>query len=177
MAGAVIPAIVSGGTSALKYLPKVVDQVKKQLPTVYAKVAEYTGKSGQTPGALAVKAAAGDKFLGQAVLETLMKNGVSPEFISKAAPVFPVEQLRSLVIDMQNIDVIERKVADSKSVDIQGDSDTVLIHDNVHITRLCKSIGIRSEALLDLVQFIQTRGPAQIVRYQKFERGHGRIPL
>jgi len=180
MAAAILPALATGGRAALQALPTVVTAVKENLPTVYAKVSEYTGRTNpkNTPDVIAQTAIVKkDRYLGQALLETLMKNGVSPDFITRAAPVFPESELRTLAVHFQQIDKVERDTADAKAAVIQGDPDEVFAHDNVHIVRLCNGMGISSNILADLCAFITTRGPAQIERYQKFERLAGRKPV
>lgn len=180
MAALVIPALQQGGKLATRYLPQIMKRVQKELPQVWNKVEEYTGKSGTSMTSIAAKAQKGpngDKYLAQASLEILMKNGVTPDFIYNVAPAFPLDQLKQLQMQFHDLDKVEQKVADTKAVEIEGDPDTILAHDNNQIVRLCRQLGISSNSLADLCAFIHTRGPAQIARYQKFENMHGRRPV
>jgi len=178
MAFAIMPALQTGGRLALQQLPTVISAVKDKLPGMYNSVVQYTQKSGKSPEEVANRAVVkNDKILGQAVLETLMRNGVTAEFINQAAPIFTVADLKAIQVKFNDIDKAERGIADTHSAQIDGDPDAVFAHDNAHIVRLCNSMGISSSVLSDLVTFVATRGPAQIKRYQAFEKASGRKPV
>jgi len=178
MAGAIIPTLAAGGRVALSALPTVVSSVKDKLPAAYDQVKAYFGKSATTPEAVAQQAVVkNDKFLAQATLEIMMRNGVSAEFIVAAAPMFTVAELRTLQMNFVQLDKAEQSMAAAHAATLDGDPDMIFAHDNVQIARLCRQLGVSSNVLADLSAFLTTRGPAQIHRYQAFEKANGRNPL
>lgn len=178
MAAALIPALQTGGRMALAQLPGVLNAVKAKMPGAYNQVVDYFGKTSKTPEqAVASAVNKNDRFMGQAILETMLRNGVTPAFITKAAPLFTEAELKSIVVSFADLDVMERGIADKSAAKEEGDPDIIFAHDNVHIERLCRSFGVSSTELADLSAFITTRGPAQITRYQRYEKANGRKPL
>lgn len=180
MATALIPVLRAGGTAAIQALPGVIDAVKKNAPAAYEKVSDLVGKGsgGKTAEQVAVAVVGRkDKFGAQALLEVMMRSGVDPAVITAAAPMISREELASLVVHFRDIDKIERAAASASVPVIEGAPDEVFAHDNMHIVRVCRSLGISSDQLLDLLVLIKTRGPEQIKRYQTFEFASGRKPL
>jgi len=178
MASAIIPTLAAGGRAAIAALPSVVNAAKDKLPAAYDQVKSYFGKSNTTPEAVVQQAVRkNDMFSAQAVLEIMMRNGVSAEFITDAAPMFTVAELKSLQVDFVHIDKAEQAIANTHVAQLDGDADTVFAHDNVQIARLCRQLGVTSNVLADMCVFFSTRGPEQIHRYQRFEKANGRKPL
>lgn len=178
MAAALMPALQTGGRMALAQLPGVLSAVKSKLPGAYNQVVDYFGKTSKTPEQVVATAVnKNDRFMGQAILETMLRNGVTASFITKAAPLFTEAELKSIVASFADLDGLERGIADKTAAQEEGDPDIIFAHDNVHIERLCRAFGVSSSELADLMAFVKTRGPAQITRYQRYEKANGRKHL
>lgn len=178
MAAALMPALATGGRAALSYLPSIVDTVKKNAPAAYAKLQEYTGKSNQTPELLAEKAKkGGDRYLGQALIESMLRNGVRADMITQAAPIFTEADLKMIQVEFVRTDMAERAMAQSHVHRPDGEK-TVIVEAHIanHIERVAEAFSVSSSALSDLMAFLAAVGPNDIANYQAYERSRGRKP-
>jgi len=176
MAAALIPALQAGGSALISASPSLVSKIKSVFPTAYKAAANTFGLSNTTPEQVAGQAAkTNNAMMTNALVGTFVKSGVPPQWISDHFPVLTSADVTWLENAYADITKLERDMTTKPA--INGDPDIVLGHLVKLVEGSCRSLGVSSEQLADLMTLFNNHGVADIRRYQKFKLGINQRPM
>lgn len=179
MAMAILPAVVSGGRTVASAMPSLIKTVKQYAPSAYRQLTNLTGS--KSPVDLASNIAkTGNGMQAQGLMFNALAAGVPIEMVNGAVPVLSEADLQMMAKHHVEYVKAERAAVDATRISVASSVQDVVAPSAEVVNRIegtCKTLGITSLQMAELIVAFETTKSTDIGQYQAYWKKVGKVPL